>query len=420
MPRSARPRLPAEPVGSAGSEMVAESEDRTTAARSGHRVVLLIRDLNIGGAQRQLIELATGMQRAGRSVRVVIFYGGGPLEGDLRARGVPLTVLGKRGRWDLIGFWLRLLRAIRRERPAVLHSYLGAENILSVTLRPFLRGTRVVWGVRSSNMDLRRYGRLPALMGMVERRLARFADLVICNSSTGRDVVIAHGYPAQRTVVVPNGIDVERFRPDPPARSDVRAQWAIGENEVLVGRVARLDPKKDHAAFLGAAAAVVAVRDDVRFVCVGDGPDSYRIELERMGHDLGLDRHLIWAGERLDMSRVYNALDLLVSSSSWGEGFPNVVAEAMASGVPCLVTDAGDSALVVGDSGWVCRAQDPGDLIRALRSALDHDGAAGGEELRAIGERARRRIVEQFSVEALVLATTAQLDRLVDGASGAP
>jgi glycosyltransferase involved in cell wall biosynthesis len=213
-----------------------------------------------------------------------------------------------------------------------------------------------------------------------------------------------------RMVVIPNGIDSERFRPDAAARAELRREWNVSDDHVLVGIVSRLDPKKNHAAFLRAAVAVLAERDDVTFVCVGDGPAEYRAALVRLASDLKLDDHLVWAGARLDMPRVYNALDLIVSSSSWGEGFPNVVAEAMASGVPSVVTDAGDSVLVVGDTGWICHAHDVDDLSRVLKLAIPDKQA-----LRAHGERARERIVSQFSIERLVRTTS---ERLLDLAEG--
>jgi glycosyltransferase involved in cell wall biosynthesis len=369
------------------------------APRSLPRVAFLIRDLHFGGAQRQLIELATGMHRAGWPVRVFVMYGGGVNEPDLRARGVPITILGKSGRWDVVGFWYRMMRAIRRHRPAVLHSYLGTENVLAVTMRPFLRGAKIVWGVRSSDMDYRRYGRLPGLIFRVELALARFVHLIICNSSAGREFHVGLGFPADRSVVVSNGIDSDRYHPDGEARAAVRAEWGVAEDELLVGVVARLDPKKDHAGFLRAAAVVAAREPRARFICIGGGAAAYQAELAALGDQLGLAR-LIWAGARSDMPRAYNALDLLVSSSSWGEGFPNVVAEAMASGVPAVVTAAGDSTLVVGDTGWVCRAQDADDLARAMGEAL-----ADPVALRGRGIEARRRIVTEFSIDRLVRNT---------------
>jgi glycosyltransferase involved in cell wall biosynthesis len=384
------------------SECLGEESLGNLRFTTGHdlpRVAFLIRDLNVGGAQRQLIELASGMHRAGWPVVVFVMYGGGVNEPDLRARGVPVVILGKSGRWDVAGFWYRMMRAIRRQRPAVLHSYLGTENLLAVTMRPFLRGAKIVWGVRSSETDYRRWGRLPALIFRLERLLARFVDLVICNSTVGRDVHVAVGFPADRCVVVANGIDSERYHPDPEARAAVRAEWGVADDEVLAGVVARVDPRKDHAGFLRAASMVAVHEPRARFVIVGGGPASSEAELVALASELHLDERLIWAGARSDMPRVHNALDLLVSSS-WGEGFPNVVAEAMASGVPAVVTDAGDSVLVVGDTGWVCHAKDPDDLARVIGEAI-----ADRDALRARGLDARRRIVTEFSTDRLVETT---------------
>ena len=208
-------------------------------------------------------------------------------------------------------------------------------------------------------------------------------------------------------VVIPNGIDSERYKPDTLARVELRREWGVSDEQALVGLVARLDPRKNHAAFLRAAAYLVAEKNDVRFVCVGGGPETYRAALVRDASDLGLDGHLTWAGDRLDMPRVYSALDVLVSSSSW-EGFPNVVAEAMACGVPCVVTDAGDSRLVVGETGWICRTEDGDDLAQALKSAIAQRGS-----LRGRGERARERIVGEFSIERLVRTTSERFVELL-------
>ena len=133
----------------------------------------------------------------------------------------------------------------------------------------------------------------------------------------------------------------------------MRLEWGIAECEKLIGQVGRLDPMKDHSTFLKAAALLAHERKDVRFVCVGEGPTGYRDELYSLAKTLGLASRLIWAGSRRDMPAVYNAFDVAVSSSRWGEGLPNVIAEAMACGVPCVVTDVGDSAFVVDKLGVV-------------------------------------------------------------------
>jgi glycosyltransferase involved in cell wall biosynthesis len=372
------------------------------------RLVLFIRDLNIGGAQRQLIELASGMHGGPWRVTVLTLYRGGPLEPDLVARGVPYHSLDKRGRWDILGFWWRLVTEIRRERPDVLMSYLGAENLFNASLRPLFPRMRIVWGLRSSGVDHRSYERISWVMFQMARVASRLTHLIISNSHASVEDHARDGYPRDRMVVVPNGIDAVRFAPDPVARREVRDEWGVDGSTTLVGLVGRLDPKKDHPTFLRAASRLAGERADVRFVCVGPGPDGYRDELLELTRSLGLGDRVIWAGPRLDMPRVYAALDLLVSSSAWGEGFPNVVAEAMASGVPCVVAAAGDSAVVVGDTGWVCRPGDVEDLARAMREAV-----GSRESLEERGRLARQRIVDEFSPARLVERTIAQLDRLV-------
>jgi glycosyltransferase involved in cell wall biosynthesis len=386
-----------------------EGRRRPTEERARRRIVFLMRSLDIGGAQRQLIELASGLHRSNWRVKVLVFYGGGELEADLLRRGIEVQSLNKSGRWDVLGFSYRLLRSLRRERPDVLHGYLGTENLLSTAMQPFVPRMRVVWGVRASNMDLAEYDWLARVGFRLGCWLSRFADLVICNSAAGMRFHVDHGYPANRMVVIPNGIDSERYKPDPVARNELRRQWAIGNDELLVGLVARLDPMKDHDTFLRAAAAVGGHRPDVRFVCVGDGPEPYRSRLRALASDLGLDERLMWAGPHIDMTNVYNALDLAVLSSRWGEGFPNVVAEAMATAVPCVVTDVGDASTLVGETGWVCPPHDPAELALALTGALGSKGA-----LAAYGQRACQRVRTEYSVERLTSVTAQKLAELLD------
>lgn len=332
--------------------------------------MFLTRDLDIGGAQRQLIELASGLHRAGWNVKVVSFYRGGRLESRLREAGVETYCLEKSGRWDTLPFMRRLIDLVRRDEPDVIHGYLDTPNIVLALLRPWFANARVVWGIRASNMDSTRYDRVAAMESWLAVLLSRMADLIICNSEAGRAYHAGRGYPASRMVVIPNGVDIQRFRPDGEARRSVRAEWAVNPQERLIGLVARLDAMKDHSTFLRAAAQTASADPKVRFVCVGDGPASYRDELMREAAALGLEGRVIWSAARDDIHRVYNALDLAVSSSAFGEGFPNMIGEAMATGIACVVTDVGDSAAIVGALGWVCAPNDSTALAACMCNAL--------------------------------------------------
>jgi glycosyltransferase involved in cell wall biosynthesis len=364
----------------------------------GYSIFFLARSLDRGGAERQLVVLAKGLASRGRGVAVVVFFGGGAYEPELVSAGVRIVHLDKKGRWDVLPFLNRLIGLLRKERPSVLHSYLGVPNILAATLKPLLPGMRIVWGVRASNVDLSRYDRLSRFAYALERRLARFADGIIANSRAGRRYAVANGFPDSKIVVIPNGIDTDYFRPDPEGRRQVRAEWVIGEHEMLVGLVGRLDPMKDHGLFLEAASQIVRAHSDVRFVCVGGGSAAYAGTLKQRAAALGLAKQLMWVGARDDMPAVYSALDIATSSSSFGEGFSNTIAEAMACGAPCVVTDVGDSAFIVGETG---SAVAPGNC-KALAAAIQHLIDLPHEQRRMLGDASRIRIVSEFGIDRLI------------------
>lgn len=364
-------------------------------------VVLICQALVTGGAQRQVVQLARTLHSNGVRACVVTFYDGGELVGDLKRSGVPHISLAKKGRWDLFGFLWRLVATLRRLDPDVIYGFMAVVDVLLVLLRPLLpRQAAVVWGVRSSNLKSEHYDWLLRLFLKIESALSRKADLIISNSISGRDDVVARGFPTERVIVIPNGIDTGTFRYDSEGRERLRAEWKVGRDEVLVGLPARLDPMKGHETFIRAAAEVVRRSPRARFVCVGDGPVAVRRRLHALARQIGLDRELIWAGSRTDMPAAYSAMDIVVSSSSFGEGFSNSIGEAMACARPCVVSDVGDSRKVVGESGVVVRADDPAGLAAAIGLLIDGDR-------KAMEAAARERAVNEFGVRAMV-------DRTVD------
>ncbi len=357
-------------------------------------ILFLIRSLHYGGAERQLVVLARELHQRGHKVSVAVFYRGGPLEAYLKDASVRMISLNKRGRWDVVGFLVRLIRTVRSERPDVLYAYIV--DLMTVFVQPFLPSMKIVWSIRGSNMDFSRYDWLCGTSYALSCWLSKSADLIISNSHAGRRDHVADGYPADRTVVIPNGIDTNRFFPNLEARDRLRVQWGVGGDEVLIGLVGRLDPQKDHETFLQAAVLLQQEKNQVRFVFVGDGPSEYGAALQDRAHELGLSDRMMWVGKQSQMADIYNALDLLVNSSSYGEGFANVLGEAMACGVPCVATDVGDSGLVIGDTGQLVPPKDPAALKTAMLQVLDRKPRAA---------EIRRRIVDHFTLESLVLTT---------------
>lgn len=371
-------------------------------------LVFIVRRLERGGAERQLVELIRGMDKAVFSISLIALYPGGALwEEVCSLPGVRVRHLGKRGRWHLnvVG---KLIEALREATPDIVHGYMDVANLLALVAKPM--GAKVVWGLRASKVDTSRYDFMRRTVLRLESLFARCPDLIICNSESARIDARARGFPMTRTVVVRNGIDTERFKPDPAARLRVRADWRVSPDEYLIGMIGRLDPMKGHSVFLAAANLVAARQPRARFVVVGDG--VLRRELEERAASGGAHERIIWAGERSDIPAVLSALDLSVSSSLFGEGFSNVLGESMACKVPCVATDIGDAAAILGDLGWLVPPGDSRALAESISEAMR--GHRAGEARRDL---MRQRIVEDFGVEKLARATSGALLTLL-GQSG--
>lgn len=365
------------------------------------KITFLVRALNLGGAQSQMVVLAKQLQARGHQINVIAFYDGVHKQTLLEAKVVVHT-LDKRGRWDVVSFLWRLIKLVRRQSPDILYGYLATCNLLTSFLRLFTPGTKAVWGIRTANLKLEYYGWLSRLLCWLEVKLAWMASLLIANSQAGLRFAVQQGVPANKIIAIPNGIDVEQFYPDVTAREKTRAAWKVAANEFLIGIVGRIDPIKEHKVFLTAAARLRQSFPQARFVCVGEGVNrNYQEALDALTEALGLQQSVIWTGAQYDMLGAYNALDLLTNSSS-SEGFSNVIGEAMACGVPCVVTDVGDSALIVASTGIVIPVNDPAALVAAWLACLRQRPGA-------LGAPARQRIRQEFSVSALVDRTEATL-----------
>nr|WHW29509.1 putative glycosyl transferase, group 1 [uncultured bacterium] len=364
------------------------------------RVVLVARQLAHGGAERQVVALARELGARGVDVHLLVFYSGGAFDAELVAAGIALHCLDKQGRWDAAGFIWRFVSTLRRLEPSAVYSFLDVPNILAVLAWWFVWRPRLVWSIRAAGMEMHHYDWLNRSLPWVEARLSRWADLTIANSQAGAAWAVRRGFPRDRLCVVENGIDTRRFRPDAAGRARLRALWGIPDGVCLVGLVARLDPMKDHKGFLHACAALRVVGDEVHFVCVGVGDKGYQGELVALAHRLGLEKRMVWAGSQADMAAVHSAIDIACSASAFGEGFSNSIGEAMACGTPCVVSDVGDSARIVGPFGEVVPpgdAQAMCDAIGRMRGRIRLEPHLHTE--------VRMRIETEFSLERMVTRT---------------
>jgi glycosyltransferase involved in cell wall biosynthesis len=363
------------------------------------RIVHVITSLGRGGAESVLTRLVlatrTEFEHAVVSLRDESHFGR-----ILRGEGIEVHALRLGYGRNLLGAVMELIGFIRRRDPAVTQTWLYHADLLGgLAARLAFKGS-VIWGVRNTNLGQEAIRRSTQLVAWLSARLSGIVpDAIACNSIVARGAHIKFGYSGTLFRIIPNGYDIERFRPDRAARVAIRAELGVAPGEALIGNVARWDAQKDHATLLAALRLIVEGRPGIRLLLVGDRMERSNASLVSLVRKSALDAHVILAGPRDDIPAVMNALDLHVTASL-GEAFPNAVAEAMACGTPCVVTDVGDAAHIVGNTGWVTRSRDPGALAAAIQEALRE--LERERDVRSVACRAR--IVDNFSLTRMTTA----------------
>jgi glycosyltransferase involved in cell wall biosynthesis len=319
------------------------------------------------------------------------------LKDRLASADVPFDCLGMRRGLPSPLAAARLLRIIRRVRPHILQTWLYHADLLGLLVGKLARVPIIIWNVQCSFIDLTQYRRMSSLVLRSLIPLSQLPDTVLTNSESGRRFHEHLGYRPRKWLCLPNPLDVEQFKPDPDARLALRRELSLSDDAVLIGLVARFDPMKDHANFVAAAGMLSGQDHNLHYVLAGYGVDANNMQLKRATAATGAEERFHLLGERQDVNRVIAGLDISCSSS-YGEGCPTVIGEAMASGVPCVVTDVGDSAILVDGTGRVVPPKDPGRLAEACRDLLDMSAA----QRRRLGEAARERIIRKSSLPIVV------------------
>jgi glycosyltransferase involved in cell wall biosynthesis len=352
-------------------------------------ILHVIPSLSTGGAERMLAALVSAKRRD-RPVNseVAVLRGGGDLEPLVRAAGVAVHNLGMANWAQFPTALLRLIALIRRTEPVAIQSWLYYADLISLWAleRSGRRAaTRLYWGVRCSDMDQSQYRQgLRMAIAACARRSAR-PDAVVANSFAGREAHLGLGYTPRAFPVIANGIDTNRFRPDDDMRAIVRSELGLNATAVAAIHVARVDPMKDHGSLIKIAAQL----PDICFIAVGRGTEK-----------LVGPSNFVALGQHNDLPPLYAASDFAISTSAFGEGFPSVIGEAMASGLPVISTDVGDSSRIVGDTGLIVAPRDINSSVAAARTLAAESGA----ERRLRGARSQERIEANFSLERAVAA----------------
>jgi glycosyltransferase involved in cell wall biosynthesis len=359
------------------------------------KVMFVITGLATGGAENMLLKMCARLDRDRFVPSVVSLWDKGVVGPKIEALQVPVHALGIHPRRPSPAGLLRLRRLVAQQQPDVLQGWMYHGNLAASLAR---RGKPALWGIRQSLYDLAKERWLTRWVIRLSAYTSRSASAIVYNSRVSAGQHQAMGFHAAATQIIPNGFDVDAYRPDEAARHEVRRELGLSANALLIGLIARYHPMKDHVNFLKAAAQLQLPGRDVNFVLAGRGADRDNDLLLRALHELRLDKRTFLLGEREDVARLTAALDIATSASAWGEGFANAIGEAMSCAVPCVVTDVGDSAWIVGDTGKVVPMRDAAALAGAWRDLIE----PGIEVRQTLGRRARQRVVDNFSLPAVV------------------
>jgi glycosyltransferase involved in cell wall biosynthesis len=361
-------------------------------------LTLVITGLSTGGAEAMLLKLLEKIDRNRFAPTVISLTTAGEIGPRIEALGIPVHAMGMTpGALSLIKF-VSLIRLLRLLKPDLVHTWMYHSDLLGGLAARFAGIKAVVWGIRHSNLSPKQNKRSTLQVMKVCALFSGWLPMRILTCSVrAQSVHVSAGYRADKMMLIPNGFDLSRYHADTEARNTVRVEIGLVPDTPLVGLVARNDPQKNHAGFVEAAARVHATMPQVHFVLVGAGIDTDNKNITELIEKAGLTSVVHLLGRRDDIPRLMASFDLLVSSS-FGEAFPNVLGEAMASEVPCVVTDVGDSALIVGSTGYIVKPADSPALSEAILTLLELSPI----ERRALGQAARQRVEQMFDIDVVV------------------
>lgn len=305
-----------------------------------------------------------------------------------------------RGRITFAGV-AKAIQIITKINPDVIQTWMYHADFIGGILGR-LCGVKVIcWGIHNSSLASSKTKLLTRFLIRVNSLLSRFIpNHIICCADEAKKIHLQLGYSSQKMAVITNGYDLQEFRPSRQSRSNIRFEWGLAENLFVIGMVARFDPQKDHANLIAALkllSGTLGVQQQWVCVLVGNLIDKSNNKIMKWINEANLLENVILLGQSDDMPVLFNGFDLNVLSSAYGEAFPNVLAEAMASGTPCVSTRVGDAEVIIGKTGWIINPARPAELAAAMYQAFCewHDKEAWQNRCQA----ARDRINQNFSIQ---------------------
>jgi glycosyltransferase involved in cell wall biosynthesis len=357
------------------------------------KVTHIITSLDMGGAQMMLYKLIASMQHV--DAEVISLRENGVIGEKISALGAPVHYLNMKPGLPNPLSVTRLCRLLKNIAPDIVQTWMYHADLVGGMATRLVGRIPIVWGIRNSTLDRRKTKRTTR---WTVQACARFSHSIprriISCSESSLSLHVELGYAAEKMVVIPNGFDLDLYQPSENARIRLRQELGVSHASPLIGHVGRFDPQKDYPTLIEAAGRLHQKMPQVHFVLCGKDIEWKNEELAGWITDRGLWDIFHLLGMRADMPQLMAALDLFTLTSAYGEAFPNVVGEAMACEVPCVVTDVGDSAYLVGDSGRVVPLREPGILAETWEQILQMPQPKRAE----MGQTARQRIMEKFSL----------------------
>jgi glycosyltransferase involved in cell wall biosynthesis len=355
------------------------------------KVLHVIVGLQYGGAERMLTKV---IEASSEQKHVVVSLTTlGDLGSQLLEGGCVVHAIGMRSAFGLPAAWLRLVRLVRREAPDVIQTWMYHSDLIG-GLAARVNGVPCVWGVRTTELPRKGSQITSAIRWCCARLSKRLPTKIIYAAHASRAQHEQLGYDIAKSVVIPNGFEIERLSAAFLARRVQRAELGIGENDRVIGTVGRFHDDKDHFNFLVAASKLLMTHKSLRFIMVGRDLDSSNTILMNWIDDLQLGDAMLLLGERTDVPECLSVMDVFCLPSKT-EGFPNVLGEAMGVGVPCVATDVGDVKVVLGDCGLVVPRENSQALAAGLRQVLYWTEGERAAHVNA----GQRRVADDYSID---------------------
>ena len=352
------------------------------------KIIHIITGLSIGGAEQALYNLLKGGLAERFDNCVISLRDKGPMGLKISLLGVPVIALNMHAKKLPLAGLVKLIRIIREFSPDLIQGWMYHGNLIGGFSRVVAPGKpALVWNVRHSLSDLSQEKIATRQVIRINRWFSFGADVILYNSHRSREQHEVFGFSKVGAKVIPNGIDTHIFSFSSKDRKHIRSKLGIPENACVVGHMARLHPMKDHAIFIQAAKSLSYRYQNLYFLLSGRDVSFDNIMLSQLLSSQVRHR-FYFLGERNDVHKLMSAIDIFCLSSAWGEGFPNVLGEAMATSIPCVATDIGDSALVVNKTGIIVPPCDVNALEEGIESLL----TISSEDRISLGRSALERV----------------------------